>query len=146
MTKRKPVYNFRFNRGRDTPLVGGGYCSSSTGRVCHSADIQPVFASGAAVPGFSQTGDDARFARQVVDRFTTFAKIGNPNPTASMPGHENKNPDVTGLNWKAYDDSNPFIELNVQSSMSSNLENPECTWIETVFKYSFWTEVPGNLP
>ncbi|KAG0247105.1 hypothetical protein BGZ95_009021, partial [Linnemannia exigua] len=48
MTKRKPVYNFRFNRGRDTPLVGGGYCSASTGRVCHSADIQPVFASGAA--------------------------------------------------------------------------------------------------
>lgn len=146
MTKRKPVYNFRFNRGRDTPLVGGGYCSASTGRVCHSADIQPVFASGAAVPGFSQTGDDARFARQVVDRFTTFAKIGNPNPTASMPGVENKNPDVTGVNWKPYDDSNPVYELNVQSSMSSNLENAECTWIETVFKYSFWTEVPGNLP
>jgi carboxylesterase type B len=146
MTKRKPVYTFRFNRGRDTPLVGGGYCSASTGRVCHSADIQPVFASGAAVPGFSQTGDDARFARQVVDRFTTFAKIGNPNPTANMPGVENKNPDVTGVNWKAYDDSNPWMELNVKSSMSSNLENAECTWIETVFKYSFWTEVPGNLP
>lgn len=146
MTKRKPVYNFRFNRGRDTPLVGGGYCSTSTGRVCHSADIQPVFASGASVPGFAQTGDDARFARQVVDRFTTFAKIGNPNPTANMPGVENKNTDVTGVNWKAYDDSNPILELNVQSSVSTNLENAECTWIETVFKYSFWTEVPGNLP
>ncbi|KAF9915799.1 hypothetical protein FBU30_001756, partial [Linnemannia zychae] len=92
------------------------------------------------------TGDDARFARQVVDRFTTFAKIGNPNPTDEMPGVEKLNPDVKGLNWKPYDDSNPFIELNVQSSMSSNLENAECTWIETVFKYSFWTEVPGNLP
>ncbi|KAF9324182.1 hypothetical protein BGZ91_003115 [Linnemannia elongata] len=130
MTKRKPVYNFRFNRGRDTPLVGEGYCSASTGRVCHSADIQPVFASGAAV----------------VDRFTTFAKTGNPNPQPGLQGVENQNPDVTGVNWKAYDDSNPVFELNVQSSMSSNLENAECTWIENVFKYSFWTEVPGNLP
>ncbi|KAH7026977.1 Alpha/Beta hydrolase protein [Linnemannia elongata] len=146
MTKRKPVYNFRFNRGRDTPLVGEGYCSASTGRVCHSADIQPVFASGAAVPTIKQTGDDARFARQVVDRFTTFAKTGNPNPQPGLQGVENQNPDVTGVNWKAYDDSNPVFELNVQSSMSSNLENAECTWIETVFKYSFWTEVPGNLP
>ncbi|KAG0080808.1 hypothetical protein BGZ90_011233 [Linnemannia elongata] len=146
MTKRKPVYNFRFNRGRDTPLVGEGYCSASTGRVCHSADIQPVFASGAAVPTIKQTGDDARFARQVVDRFTTFAKTGNPNPQPGLQGVENQNPDVTGVNWKAYDDSNPVFELNVQSSMSSNLENAECTWIENVFKYSFWTEVPGNLP
>ncbi|KAI1317073.1 hypothetical protein EDD11_009056 [Mortierella claussenii] len=146
MTKSKPVYNFRFNRGRDTPLVGDGYCSSSTGRVCHSADIQPVFASGAAVPGFAQKGDDARFARQVVDRLTTFAKIGNPNPVQGMPGFENTNPDVTGLKWEAYDDTNPILELNVQSSLSRNLENDVCNWIDTVFLYDFWIKVPGNAP
>ncbi|KAF9963180.1 hypothetical protein BGZ65_005364 [Modicella reniformis] len=104
MTKVKPVYNFRFHRGRDTPLVGEGYCSSSTGRVCHSADIQPVFASGAAIPTIKQTGDDARFARQVVDRFTAFAKTGNPNPKTGLVGVELSNPDVTGLNWTPYGD------------------------------------------
>ncbi|KAF9312289.1 hypothetical protein BG003_006429 [Podila horticola] len=146
MTKRKPVYNFRFNRGRDTPLVGGGYCSASTGRVCHSADIQPVFASGAAVPGFSQTGDDARFARQVVDRFTAFAKSGNPNPQAGVPGVEGTNPDVAGVNWVPYDDTNPILELNVQSSVSHNEENDVCTWADTEFLYDFWLKIPGNSP
>ncbi|KAG0036857.1 hypothetical protein BGZ82_003548 [Podila clonocystis] len=146
MTKRKPVYNFRFNRGRDTPLVGGGYCSASTGRVCHSADIQPVFASGAAVPGFSQTGDDAHFARQVVDRFTAFAKSGNPNPQTGVPGVEGANPDVTGVNWVPYDDTNPILELNIQSSVSHNEENDVCTWVDTEFLYDFWLKIPGNSP
>lgn len=80
MAKYKPTYNFRFSRGRDMPLVEESFCAASTGRICHSNEIQTVFASGAAVPGFTQMGDDARFARQVVDRFTTFAKTGNPNP------------------------------------------------------------------
>ncbi|KAG0098029.1 hypothetical protein BGZ93_001321 [Podila epicladia] len=146
MTKRKSVYNFRFNRGRDTPLVGEGYCSASTGRVCHSADIQPVFASGASVPGFAQTGDDARFARQVVDRFTAFAKTGNPNPQAGIPGVEGTNPDVTSVNWVPYDDTNPFLELNVVSSVSHNLENDVCTWADTEFLYDFWLQIPGNTP
>ncbi|KAK3808425.1 MAG: Carboxylesterase [Benniella sp.] len=146
MTKRKPIYTFRFNRGRDTPLVGDGYCSSSTGRVCHSADIQPVFASGAAIPTIKQTGDDAKFARQVVDRLTTFAKTGNPNPKVGQVGVELSNPDVTGVDWKPYDDSNPILELNVQSSMSSNLENAPCTWLDTVFQYEFWRQIPGNSP
>ncbi|KAF9207523.1 hypothetical protein BGZ49_000261 [Haplosporangium sp. Z 27] len=146
MAKNKNTYNFRFNRGRDTPLVGNNYCSASTGRVCHSADIQPSFASGAAVPGFTQTGDDARFARQVVDRFTTFAKSGNPNPAAGQQGFELTNPDVTGVTWKPYDNSNPVMELNVQSAMSSNLENDVCTWLDTVFLYEFWLQIPGNAP
>ena len=74
MAKYKPTYNFRFSRGRDMPLVEGGFCAASTDRVCHSNEIQVVFSSGAAVPGFSQTGDDARFARQVVNRSATDRK------------------------------------------------------------------------
>ncbi|KAF9395003.1 hypothetical protein CPC16_009606 [Podila verticillata] len=148
MSKNKPTYNFRFNRGRDTPLDGGSYCSASTGRVCHSADIQPVFGSGATVPGFSQTGDDddARLARQVMDRFSNFAKTGNPNPQPSQYGVERTNADVGGLNWLFYGDNNPIVELNVQSSMSLNAENDICTWADAVFLYDFWTRIPGNLP
>ncbi|KAG0038465.1 hypothetical protein BGZ82_000149 [Podila clonocystis] len=144
MAKHKPTYNFRFNRGRDLPLVGQNYCSSSTGRVCHAADIQPVFASGAAVPGFSQTGDDARFARQVVDRLTSFAKTGNPNPQAGVPGVESTNPDVTSVTWVPYDDTNPIIELNIESSVSHNAENDICTWLDDVFLYDFWYQRPSN--
>ncbi|KAF9299917.1 hypothetical protein BGZ74_008501 [Mortierella antarctica] len=144
MAKHKPSYNFRFNRGRDIPLVGQNYCSSSTGRVCHAADIQPVFASGAVVPGFSQTGDDARFARQIVDRLTSFAKTGNPNPQAGVPGVESMNPDVTNVNWVPYDDTNPIIELNLESSVSHNAENDSCTWMDDVFLYDFWYQRPNN--
>ncbi|KAK3808228.1 MAG: Carboxylesterase, partial [Linnemannia elongata] len=109
MAAHNPTYNFRFSRGRDTPLVGGNYCSSSTGRVCHSADVQPVFASGASVPGYSQSGDDARFARQVVDRLTTFAKTGNPNPQLGLIGVESQNPDVTSVQWLPYSATNPVL-------------------------------------
>ncbi|KAF9151734.1 hypothetical protein BG015_006281 [Linnemannia schmuckeri] len=70
---------------------------TSTGRVCHSAETQPVFASGASVPGYSQIGDDARFARQVVDRLATFAKTDNPNPQPGLVGVESRNLDVTSV-------------------------------------------------
>ncbi|KAG0348904.1 hypothetical protein BG004_003736 [Podila humilis] len=146
MSKHKPTYNFRFNRGRDTPLVGANYCSSSTGRVCHSADIQPVFGSGAAVPGFEQKGDDARFARQVMDRFTTFAKNGNPNPQPGQHGVERFNADVGGIDWPAYGDNNPYLELNVQGSVSYNAQNDICSWADTEFLYDFWLKIPGNTP
>ncbi|KAF9920874.1 hypothetical protein FBU30_009181 [Linnemannia zychae] len=144
MAAHKPTYNFRFSRGRDTPLVGGNYCSSSTGHVCHSADIQPVFASGASVPGFEQTGDDARFARQVVDRFTAFAKTGNPNPQANLVGVEAKNPDVTSVQWLPYSASNPVLDLNVQSQMVNNLQADVCKWIEDVFLFDFWIRIPNS--
>ena len=146
MAKIKPTYNFRFDRGRDIPLVGQNYCSSSTGRVCHAADIQPVFASGAAIPSFTQTGDDARFARQVVDRWTTFAKTGNPNPQPGLNGFELTNPDVTSVNWVPYDGTNPILDLNVQSAVTVNSENDICTWTDNVFLYDFWLEIPGNTP
>ncbi|KAG0229860.1 hypothetical protein BGW42_001325 [Actinomortierella wolfii] len=146
MSTHKPTYNYRFNRGRDIPLVGGNYCSTSTGRVCHSYDIQPEFGSGDAVVGFSQTGDDARFARQMIDRITTFAKTGNPNPQPGQVGVESLNPDVAGVNWPPYSNSNPIAEFNLDSSVSTNAENDVCSWIDTTFLYDFWYRMPGNTP
>ncbi|KAF9935026.1 hypothetical protein FBU30_008519 [Linnemannia zychae] len=138
MTKHKPIYAMRFNRGRDIPLIQDGFCSASTGRVCHSNEIQSVFASGAAVPGFSQTGDDARYARQVIDRLTLFAKTGNPNPqNGSLYGVEAANPDVTSVEWRAYDDSNAMLEFDVESRMVYNLQAASCEWIENELKPDF---------
>lgn len=144
MATHKPTYNFRFSRGRVTPLVGNNYCSSSTGRVCHSADTQSVFASGASVPGYSQTADDARFACQVVDRLTTFAKTGNPNPQPGLVGVESKNPDVTSVHWAPYGSENPVLDLTVHSRMVQNLEAATCKWMDDVFLYDFWIRIPNN--
>ncbi|GJJ69798.1 hypothetical protein EMPS_02147 [Entomortierella parvispora] len=134
----KRTWNFRFRKGRDTPFLPGNYCSMNTGRVCHTAEIQTVFASGSAIPLRSQTGDDARFARQVVDRWTTFAKTGNPNPQPGQVGFETENPDVTSVQWAPYDASNTILELNTTSAMSIN-NDPYggCTWLESSFPYEF---------
>ncbi|KAF9577586.1 hypothetical protein BGW38_007112, partial [Lunasporangiospora selenospora] len=144
MTTAKPVFNFRFDRGRDTPFFNNDYCSASTGRVCHSADIQPSFASGDSVPLVQQTGDDARFARQVVDRFTTFAKSGNPNPLPGQIGVETSNPDVTGIQWPSFNTTNSVLRLDIQSTVSNESDNAGCTWMDTVLLYDFWVHRPNN--
>lgn len=140
----KPMYNFRFNRGRDIPLLGVSYCSASTGRVCHAAEIQVVFASGDAVPTISQTGKDATFARQVVDRWTTFAKTGNPNPQKGQVGVESTNPDVMDVQWPPYGNNSPILELNVESFVSTNAENDICTFFEKEVLFDFLTQIPGT--
>lgn len=146
MAVHKPTYNYRLSRGRDTPLVGRPYCSfPGTGRVCHSNDIQPIFASGALLPGFEQTGDDARFSRQVVDRLTTFAKTGNPNPREGLVGVERRNEDVTAIEWLAYGAENVVLDLNLENSrLMKNLEPDMCRWMDDMFLYDFWIRIPGN--
>ncbi|KAG9068813.1 hypothetical protein KI688_011099 [Linnemannia hyalina] len=69
------IYNFQSDRGRGTPIVDSGtrFCASDK-HICHAKDIIPVFGSGAIAPSTFQTGEDARFARQIIDRWTTFAK------------------------------------------------------------------------
>lgn len=68
MSRIKQTFNCRFHRGRDLPFQGPDYCSFVTNsRLCHTAEVQSVFGSGDFIPGYSQTGDDARFARQVMD-------------------------------------------------------------------------------
>ncbi|GJJ77781.1 hypothetical protein EMPS_10140 [Entomortierella parvispora] len=130
----KPTFNFRFHRGRDIPFLDPlNFCAERLGRACHGADIQPVMSSGAIVPFYTQTGDDARFSRQVVDRWTSFAKSGNPNPTPDMQGFERLNPDVVDVRWLPYDkETNPIMELNVESTMSFNSEHEICAWMDAM--------------
>ncbi|KAG0321380.1 hypothetical protein BGZ97_011536 [Linnemannia gamsii] len=76
------VYTYRMDHGRPVSTAfGGPYPPFYQGRVCHTDDLIPSFGSGDIREGFEQTGSDARFARQVIDRFVTFAKTGNPNPS-----------------------------------------------------------------
>ncbi|KAG0050749.1 hypothetical protein BGZ83_004465 [Gryganskiella cystojenkinii] len=144
----KRTFNFRFNRGRSLPLVGDPYCGSDTGRVCHSMGLQSTLGSGDAVPGFVQNGEDAQFARQVMDRFTSFVKTGDPNPRPGQVGFEFSNPDVTSVEWEPYNensrDKSPILELNVASKMSYNVEFDVCDWMDKDFQYDFQIHDPAN--
>ncbi|KAG0250755.1 hypothetical protein DFQ27_009221 [Actinomortierella ambigua] len=117
-----PVYVYRFHRGRNLPFSQDAFCNEvSSHRVCHASDVQPGLGSGDCMLSQTQDGDDARYARQVMDRFTSFAKTGNPNPVvvgqqqqqqqqqqdddrAAMigGGWEATNPDVASVIWTHY--------------------------------------------
>ncbi|KAK3843263.1 MAG: Alpha/Beta hydrolase protein [Linnemannia gamsii] len=126
MTMYKPIYVYRFSRGRDMPLT--------------------VFGSGAAVPGFSQTGCDACYARQVIDRFTTFVKTGNPNPQhGPFSGVANDNSDVTEVEWLPYNDSDVMLDMNAKSELVHNLRAASCQWIEQGLKSDFMFRVPKHV-
>ncbi|KAF9912794.1 hypothetical protein EC991_008656 [Linnemannia zychae] len=139
------LFSFRFDRGRELPLIdaNGTFCGSAN-RICHAKDIIPIFGSGAAVPFIPQTGDDARFSRQIIDRATTFAKIGNPNPTGSLVGVENLNKDVTGIQWLPYDDRNPTLELDLQSRMVIEGNQELCTFFEKEINFDFVVRNPSH--
>ncbi|OAQ24184.1 alpha/beta-hydrolase [Linnemannia elongata AG-77] len=139
------VYNVRFNRGRGIPIVDStaGFCASDK-HICHAKDIIPVFGSGAVAPFTSQTGDDARFARQIIDRWTTFAKTGNPNPSLDLVGVENTNPDVTSIQWEPYHAQNPVLELDLESKMVLEGVQEVCAFYDDELKYDFVLRNPSS--
>ncbi|KAF9549965.1 hypothetical protein EC957_002025 [Mortierella hygrophila] len=137
------IYIFQFNRGRSLPVVdsGTGFCASDK-HICHAKDIIPVFGSGAVAPSTFQTGDDARFARQIIDRWTIFAKTGNPNPSPDLVGVENTNPDVTSIQWTSYHAQNPVLELDLESKMVLQGMQEVCTFFDEKLKYDFVSRSP----
>ncbi|KAG0361027.1 hypothetical protein BGX24_005449, partial [Mortierella sp. AD032] len=142
------TYIMDHGRGSDAAIEKGlvGYC---TGRVCHGDDIIPTFGSGDALPGVEQTGDDARFSRQVIDRFTTFAKTGDPNPISSKKHGGNigpawKNPDVVRVIWPKYDDNtNPVFLFNVpNSTIVHNKDVSKCKWTAKNIQFDYQVHGP----
>ncbi|KAG0361642.1 hypothetical protein BG005_007649 [Podila minutissima] len=142
------VYTYRFDHGRSFSDAAGmnssiSYCK---GKVCHGDDIVPTFGSGDTFPGVAQTGDDARFSRQIIDRFATFARTGDPNPRrGSKVGAAASNTDVTGSPWRAYiSGRNDVMELNLESTMSKDVDKARCGWVEENVKYDYELYGPGN--
>ncbi|KAG0067012.1 hypothetical protein BGZ89_006579 [Linnemannia elongata] len=150
--KGSTVYTFLFNHGvpaknpfgiPSTPLC--------TGKVCHADDLIPSFGSGDIAPGVEQTGDDARFARQVIDRFTTFAKTGNPNPpkkysgTGGNLGPASWNQDVAGVEWPKFDESNPVLAFETEKGVvSRDADAAVCKWLNENTQYDFQVNGPGG--
>ncbi|KAF9313827.1 hypothetical protein BG003_004756 [Podila horticola] len=142
LQQQQHLYTFRFNRGRHLSATPGGFCSGQ-GIVCHFDDVVVAFGNAMAIPGLGQSEDDARFARQVVDRFVAFARTGSPNPPiqssgAHPAGLETKNTDVTSVQWEPFLAADrPVLELGLESHMSHNAGAEACKWIEAQNIISF---------
>ncbi|OAQ22905.1 alpha/beta-hydrolase [Linnemannia elongata AG-77] len=138
------VYTFQFNHGRELPpQYSNGFCASPE-HLCHGEDGLPTFGNGDYFLGFGQTSDDARFSRQVMDRFTTFAKTGSPNPTPDQRGYEYANIDVASVKW---DPVTPAAESILlfdlpKGEQTQALERMRCSYIEQSRPYDFLAHEP----
>ncbi|KAG0066469.1 hypothetical protein BGZ90_001396 [Linnemannia elongata] len=136
-------YDLKSNSQELLNYFSAGFCASDK-HICHAKDIIPVFGSGAVAPFTYQTGDDARFARQIIDRWTTFAKTGNPNPSLDLVGVENTNPDVTSIQWEPYHAQNPVLELDLESKMVLEGVQEVCAFYDEELKYDFILRNPSS--
>ncbi|KAG0222487.1 hypothetical protein BGX31_009104 [Mortierella sp. GBA43] len=140
------LYAYMMDHGRMWDLNANEttFCEN---RVCHAADLIPTFGSGDVLPGFGQTGNEARFSRQLIDRFTTFAKTGNPNPDPQQwqPGLAAQNPDVMDVHWPTYTMLNPLLHFKIQNStVGQNLDTPRCNWIADNVPFEYQVHGPGG--
>ncbi|KAG0058358.1 hypothetical protein BGZ90_004997, partial [Linnemannia elongata] len=133
-----------FNHGRELPpKYSNGFCASPE-HLCHGEDGLPTFGNGGCFLGFGQTSDDARFSRQVMDRFTTFAKTGSPNPTPDQRGYEYANKDVASVKG---DPVTPAAESILlfdlhKGEQTQALEKMRCSYIEQSRPYDFLAHEP----
>ncbi|KAG0334131.1 hypothetical protein BG000_008606 [Podila horticola] len=138
------VYAYRMDHGRNAYGGFGPVLPFYQGHVCHTDDLLPAFGSGDSIKGSAQTGDDARFSRQVIDRFSTFAKTGNPNPVKGAVGSASSNQDL-GVQWPVYGASNPIFHFDVNnSSVISNADTEKCNWIAKNVKYDYQVHGPSG--
>ncbi|KAG0196476.1 hypothetical protein BGX28_010083 [Mortierella sp. GBA30] len=147
-TQKSDVYAYRMDHGRGGMYawLGQGNITFCNGRVCHTDDLPPTFGSADATRGIEQTGDDARFSRQIIDRWSTFAWTGNPNPIKGQPGLASENQDVTDVQWPVYTASNnPVLALRLQNStVETNSDTARCNWIAKNVEYDYQVHGPGG--
>lgn len=136
--QQQTLYTFRFNRGKPLASTPKDFCTME-GHVCHFADVVVSFGNAMGIPGLGQSEDDARFARQVVDRFVTFAKTGDPNPVVLRDDKGAvENVDVTSVQWEPFWAGNrPVLELALESHVSHNAGAEACKWVEAQHVISF---------
>ncbi|KAG0066595.1 hypothetical protein BGZ89_007111 [Linnemannia elongata] len=146
--QKSNFYTYQMDYGRSAySALGVPLSPLCEGYVCHADDLIPSFGSGDVVRGIEQTGDDARFARQVIDRFTTFAKTGNPNPpkNSSNFGAAAQNPDLTRVQWPKYDQSNPVYSFALaNSSVTKNGDAGRCEWLSENTQFDYQVNGPGG--
>ncbi|KAK3832698.1 MAG: Carboxylesterase family-domain-containing protein [Linnemannia elongata] len=144
------VYTYRMDHGRDIySTFDQPYPSFCHGRVCHADDVIPSFGSGDVKDGTAQTGSDARFSRQVIDRFATFAKTGTPNPKkkdSEVLGLAGRNADVTGVTWPEYvsGEDRVFVFEEETGRVEVGKDTERCQWIEKNVHYDYQVHAPNG--
>ncbi|KAG0044255.1 hypothetical protein BGZ83_010500 [Gryganskiella cystojenkinii] len=144
------VFIFKIGNGGVQFAAGTGdaltpFCEQ---KVCHGEDILPSFGSLDAVTGIQQTGIYARFSRLVIDRFSTFSKTGDPNPSArkengSSPSSPlsfaSGNPDVTSVHWQPIGakDASVVVLAVPKSEVLVNKDRERCLWIEKNLQFEY---------
>ncbi|GJJ68901.1 hypothetical protein EMPS_01247 [Entomortierella parvispora] len=143
------LFAYRLYRGRRVGVPEDNFCAiPGTHRTCHFDDVIPSLGSASFVDQINRTqvGDDARLSRILVDRFTTFAKTGNPNPDVnSDPGQDSTsqpnlvaaaNPDLVGSTWPSYNPSSmALFDINLKSQVRKWVRRPTCRWLEEKHLY-----------
>ena len=139
------LFAYRLHRGRRVGASKGDFCSlPGTHRTCHFDDVIPSLGSASFVDELdrTQTGDDARLSRILIDRFTTFAKTGNPNPDPNQnPTWQpnlvaTANPDLVGSVWPSYNPSSmALFDINLESQTRPWIRRPTCQWLEEKHLY-----------
>ncbi|KAF9912016.1 hypothetical protein EC991_001463 [Linnemannia zychae] len=145
--KGSNLYTFRFDTGiSPSDPFGIPPTRLCRNRVCHADDIVPTFGTG-DIANNPQAGEEARLSRQVIDRFTTFAKTGNPNPSkkAANLGPASWNSDVTDVQWPKYDKTNPVFALSAfNSTVIRNGDAKICGWLSKNTQYDFQVHGPSG--
>ncbi|KAF9120565.1 hypothetical protein BGW39_011271 [Mortierella sp. 14UC] len=145
--KRSNLYTFRFDTGTDPYApIGIPPTPLCRGRSCHGNDIVLLFGTG-DIANNPQSGEQSHFSRQVIGRFTTFAKTGDPSPSKKVVnlGPASWNPDVTGVQWPKYDKTNPVFALKASNStVIRNGDAKRCGWLSKNTQYDFQVHGPSG--
>ena len=142
----RELYNYMMDFGRSPSEAFGsgiGVPSFCDNRICHGHDLVSSFGSGDLIRGVDQTGDNARFARHVIDRFSVFARTGNPNPERGSPGLASQNHDLLDVQWPPYTAANPIYHFKVtNSAVISDADTARCDWVAKSVKFDFQVHGP----
>ncbi|KAF9416923.1 hypothetical protein BGZ94_010080, partial [Podila epigama] len=148
VAKNSKLYTFRFNHGKSfTEALGYPVAPFCAGKVCHADDLAPTFGSGDVIEGVNYTSSDARFSRQIIDRFSTFARTNRPNPRwGRRGGPAGFNEDMTKPSWREYrTNRNDIMEFGATGGqMSRNVDKARCDWLEKNVKYDYQVHGPGK--
>ncbi|KAF9582948.1 hypothetical protein BGW38_010545 [Lunasporangiospora selenospora] len=140
------LYVYQIDHGRSPNIMyGGDMYPFLKNRVVHADDIIPAFGSGDIMPGIPQTGDDARFSRQLIDRFTTFAKTGNPNPDKKVASVANRNPDLMSIQWPLYSPQAAVMHININSELLKNKDTDRCNWVSEKIQFDYQDHGPDDF-
>ncbi|KAG0234993.1 hypothetical protein BGW42_005948 [Actinomortierella wolfii] len=123
-----PLYQYQFSKAYSPARTPEDPCYN---KVCHGDSVAMIFASPPLINKPDElpwTNDDAALSRDVIDRFTSFAKtLGNPNPAGRQP------------EWPQFSAAaqNVYMFDKTPSINASGLRPQNCGFMEHYLKFDY---------